>query len=269
MKKLLFLLISILTFIACNKDENSKASLNLKIQIVIREEIYNKNGELLDNSVMEEQYFNEKGLIVRKETSYFQDVFIGRKYIFFSYKYDDKNRLIEIKETDSKIEFDYNDIDSVSEKRIYNSASAFNCYKYIYNEKRQLIEVILTNTRDETFPFYKLSYLGNLLIHKDRLNNCGNITQTFDYEYDSHNNLLKITKDYVESLAPMIETTEYTYNENGTIKTRKTDFEKESYTYNPDKTIKEIKVQSTGYRIDLEIRRTYEYYNEWNAAVDY
>lgn len=270
MKNILFIsaLVLPILFSGCSKDDNEedeKISSQRK-HIIIKETLY-EYGQPSTYEVMEKQYYDEKGLLIRKETNYYSNIIKKRIPNYCTYKYDSKYRLIETKEPDERVELSYNDIDSVSEKKVYKDFGLYKHLIYKYDKTNKLIEVDELDPSSGLNYYHKLNYKGSIVNHRDTYDKDHKLWWTFDYEYDSHNNLIKTTNINPEDgSAQVVTLCEYTYNSDSTIKSYRfkwgssTEMDHlETYTYNPDKTIKEIHIQYGSYD---ERHRIYEYINE-------
>lgn len=265
MKKILVLLFIAVIFAACGKDENSPYLYEVRIF----ENIY-KYGQPSHEEMYEKYTYDENGKLMVKFTNhyYYQSESRYSEYIY--YKYDGKNRKVEEKTSDRRIEFTYNDIDSVSEEKIYSELGLSDIVRYTYNDKRQLIR------KDEvpvilSVGYYSLySYVDNLLVRVDTYKTEDNsLFWSYTYEYDSKGNITKRISLESGERETSIDTYTYRYNADGSIAQKEVASTYPlgeqciySYEYNEDKSIKKVHLKFTNKPEERERTYYYVYSNE-------
>lgn len=262
MKNYLIFLFMVLAWASCSKNKDVKEPYLYEVRIF--ENIY-KYGQPSYEEAYERYTYDENGKLIIKFTNYYYNQSESRYPRYTYYKYDDKNRKIEEKTSDRRTEFTYNDIDSISEEKIYSESGLSDIIRYTYNRKRQLIR------KDEipvilSIGYYSLySYVENLLTRVDIYQIEDNsLFWSYKYEYDSRGNLTKRISLEEGERETSVDTYAYKYNNDGSIAQKEAGSTYPlreqciySYIYNDDKSVKKIHLKYI--KTQEERDRTYYY----------
>lgn len=265
MKNYLFFLFMVLACAACSKD----AKEPYLYEVRIFENIY-KYGQPSYEEAYERYTYDKNGNLIIKFTNYYYHQSGNRYPQYTYYKYDDKNRKIEEKTSDRRTEFTYNDIDSISEEKVYSESGLSDIIRYTYNEKRQLIR------KDEipiilSIGYYSLySYVDNLLTRMDTYQIEDNsLFWSYKYEYDNRGNVTKKISLAAGERETSVDTYAYKYNNDGSIAQKEVGSTYPlgeqctySYVYNDDKSVKNIHLKYTNKPEERDRNYYYVYSNE-------
>ena len=262
---------------ACSSNDDPTGGDNSPkrlIQLTIKEYPY-EFGEVSSMGELYEQYkYNDKGLLVHKTLSHkSSNEAIGRFLDEFDYKYDDKGRLIQKDEYDflqlqCRYKYTYNNIDSVETVLQYNGDGDLNTkLTFTYNQDKKVSTVKEEKKWLGDYGYlHKYEYSGNNIkitsyrIDKEELFGIKN------YEYDSHNNLLKETWTSGETGKTSISSqNSYIYDSNGRITkhthsdTFPNNKEIKEYFYNDDNTINKVVLSYSYKQYKSDLVYEYEY----------
>lgn len=265
MKKDIALLLGLvlgLGFVSCssNDDENTNGEKYIAEVAVTRYKW--KSGIRSPQGTMYQLFkYNEKGQLISNEYLYEYSAL---------YVYDDKGMRIDlVDKTSGKYEYEYNSMDRVSVMRKYDrEGKLFRTHNYEYDYNNKLIKDIEYNrtvsdnigivraySYGENSDTVNATYLGNGRFYDKNIHECdshGNVVKhsffnteegnaeivEFINEYDSIGRLQKRIGPIYRGEKD-VESVEYSYNDDGTIKTlhiiipeREEDFDLEyTYTY--------------------------------------
>lgn len=268
MRKILFLLAATAIFLGCSKDDdNGDDGASKYTQIKITENIYKYGKPFIEETFEIYTYDSNKNLIEKYSNPYYEQI-EGRISETTTYKYDDQNRLIEERNGDQRIEYFYNNIDSISERKLYKESGLSEIYTYEYDDSGRLIKEIRTRMGIKEHRYIsEYSYNGKEVIInviKD-----GSFFSATHQEYDDRGNLILETYSDERVQESINRKFIYEYNSDGSIKTKKqlapynfdgSKFDVFDYTYNEDQTIHKIHISHT-YKSG-ERERIYYYINK-------
>lgn len=260
MKKIFFYLAAVLavfTIQGCSSDDGDDAggseAKKYLAEIVVKEHEWKFGEKSTSGEDYERFIYDTNGRLTRKETNYYNAI-VGRIPHQYTYIYDDKGHLIEKNDymmsvLQDKYKYTYNSIDSVALMQDYNKDGKLSEeWEYSYDSQSRLIQAKETNGISTLRYVDDYTYSGNnVTVTRHRIDN-GKLFGTTLYEYDSHHNLVKKTWTNGDTGKKDIEVlNEYEYNSKGQISKltkheyyNKDDLSYRDYTYNEDGTIKSI-----------------------------
>ena len=276
MKRLFLILPVWVAFImGCSNDDGEPRENNgnkLLSEIVVKEH-EKKFGEISEYGELYEQYvYNQNGTLREKTTNYYLAVWGNRVERYYIYEYDDKKRVIEMKEYEmtrfkGKREYEYNNIDSISRMLVYDDEGNLNEeWTYEYDSQRRLIKTIEKDIWiNNNFGYInEYNYEGNNVYIKRTNIDDGSLFGNSILKYDSHDNLLQEIYVSGDTGEESIEQKyEYQYDSLGRIqkKAQKSyaldQWTYYNYYYNEDGTINKIAVSYSYKNDESELRFTY------------
>lgn len=291
MKKILLLTLLVFT-ISCaetkkDKKENSLTELSLLGNVKsVKSTFYDadeKFGKLEKTTikVIETANFNESGFITKSIRKNLKDNFeyIGnyrydennnlleenRAYGFFTYKYDELNRLVQMDEHSESKELKFRSINMYDDK---GNCIESNTYKpngdlhsksiYKYDDKGNCIEY--AHYKEDGSLYYKYIWKydnkGNIIEEDEVKSMFGDKGNTTRYVYDNKNKIVKRT--YIEPSGDIDYVIDYKYDEKGNIINEKSVSDSGINTYTIDYMYKYDKVGNWIEQTEISFNPYYE-----------
>ncbi len=195
-KLLLFLLVFPILLGSCSSDNDSEGPGNTYLYATQIDRIDFKYGEpdLTSRQRVLYRIFNEAGYVQSYDSIHVS--WVGPIPHKASYKYNDKNQIIEETRqglSKERIEYAYNSDGTLSEEKIYSEKGLNEIIKYTYNNGKLVRKDDDNITIDvDYFHLYEYNSKG-LLSLENQYNSDESLFYSYKYEYDTNNSLIKKT----------------------------------------------------------------------------
>ncbi len=188
-KNLFFLLISVFTLTAFAQTNTEQLSHVKKIRhttFPLNDEMTEWETRLDDQNIIHSFYDINGNKILQRTRTYNA----AKSTSYISYKYNDKNQLIEEIDGSTKYLYNYNNDGNVEKREKYGSTGTVSetiAYEYVDG---RLTKEIVYNSSGNVSTTYNYVYDNGLLVNREKYNSSNQMSGNIEYVYNNKNQLI-------------------------------------------------------------------------------
>lgn len=263
---LLFIAMLFIVLFSCSDDDEKEIVKDKYLSEITIQAIVYEYGRPSTNAVIGLYRYDINGNLVQKDS--ISRSFAGIYLQYYTYRYNENNQLIEMKELDKRTDYFYDNAGLLIEEKIYGKYGINKIIKYSYKGnklyKQEESEAIVNY-----YSIYEYDSKGLLDLKKKYRVDDNSLFYSYKYEYDLYDNLIKETTISSEGSEQIVKDYQYSYDEDGKIiqRTSKNLYgeieEIRDYMYDEQNRINEIKYYDEK-KINIKYSDSYFYkYKEY------